>query len=139
MSGNEHVSTLSGDGYCSSSRWLSKPSRWSTSLSVRLATRPEWHSRCLLGCLADDETTAVAVLRGDSNIKGNVTFEQGSEGAPTTVSWDITGHDASAKRGMHVHAYGDNTNGCTSAGPHCKRHFFSKCRRPSLVFHLFYS
>ena len=49
-----------------------------------------------------------------------MTFEQASEGAPTTISYDITGNDANAKRGMHVHAYGDNTNGCTSAGPHCK-------------------
>jgi Cu-Zn family superoxide dismutase len=62
----------------------------------------------------------VAVLRGDSNVKGTVTFEQENESSPTTVSWDITGHDANAERGMHVHAFGDNTNGCTSAGPHCK-------------------
>ncbi|KAI9726906.1 MAG: Superoxide dismutase [Cu-Zn] [Chrysothrix sp. TS-e1954] len=60
----------------------------------------------------------VAVLRGDSRIGGNVTFEQASESAPTTISWNISGHDANAERGMHVHAYGDNTNGCTSAGPH---------------------
>lgn len=61
----------------------------------------------------------VAVIRGDSNIKGTVTFEQESESSPTTVSWNITGNDANAERGMHVHAFGDNTNGCTSAGPHC--------------------
>lgn len=64
----------------------------------------------------------VAVLRGDSNVKGTVTFEQASEDAPTTISWDISGHDANAERGMHVHAFGDNTNGCTSAGPHCELH-----------------
>lgn len=60
----------------------------------------------------------VAVLRGDSNIKGTVTFEQADENSNTTISWDISGHDANAERGMHVHAFGDNTNGCTSAGPH---------------------
>ncbi|KAF2646433.1 copper/zinc binding superoxide dismutase [Massarina eburnea CBS 473.64] len=65
---------------------------------------------------------AVAVLRGDSNVKGTVTFEQDSESAPTTVSWDITGNDANAERGIHVHAFGDNTNGCTSAGPHFNPH-----------------
>ncbi|KAL9598362.1 MAG: hypothetical protein Q9219_004524 [cf. Caloplaca sp. 3 TL-2023] len=61
---------------------------------------------------------AVAVLRGDSNVKGTVTFEQASESSPTTISYDIQGSDPSAKRGMHVHQFGDNTNGCTSAGPH---------------------
>jgi len=65
---------------------------------------------------------AVAVLRGDSNVKGTVTFEQSSEGSETTISYDITGNDASAKRGMHIHAFGDNTNGCTSAGPHFNPH-----------------
>uniref|UniRef100_P83684 Superoxide dismutase [Cu-Zn] n=1 Tax=Humicola lutea TaxID=253246 RepID=SODC_HUMLT len=61
---------------------------------------------------------AVAVLRGDSKITGTVTFEQANESAPTTVSWNITGHDPNAERGMHIHQFGDNTNGCTSAGPH---------------------
>jgi len=65
---------------------------------------------------------AVAVVRGDSNIKGTVTFEQSSESEPTTITWNITGHDPNAERGMHVHAYGDNTNGCTSAGPHFNPH-----------------
>ncbi|EXJ75611.1 superoxide dismutase [Cladophialophora psammophila CBS 110553] len=65
---------------------------------------------------------AVAVLRGDSKITGQVTFEQASESAPTTITWDIQGHDPNAERGMHVHQYGDNTNGCTSAGPHYNPH-----------------
>jgi Cu/Zn superoxide dismutase len=62
---------------------------------------------------------AVAVVRGDSKVTGTITFEQESESAPTTVTWDISGHDANAQRGMHIHTFGDNTNGCTSAGPHC--------------------
>ncbi|KAK4192756.1 hypothetical protein QBC35DRAFT_511640 [Podospora australis] len=65
---------------------------------------------------------AVAVVRGDSKVSGTVTFEQETESGPTTVSWDITGHDANAKRGMHIHTFGDNTNGCTSAGPHFNPH-----------------
>ncbi|KAL9103181.1 MAG: hypothetical protein Q9163_001747 [Psora crenata] len=61
---------------------------------------------------------AVAVLRGDSNVSGTVTFEQSTESSPTTVSFDIQGYDGPGERGMHVHQFGDNTNGCTSAGPH---------------------
>jgi len=61
---------------------------------------------------------AVAQLRGDSNVTGTVTFEQADENSNTTISWNISGNDANAERGMHVHQFGDNTNGCTSAGPH---------------------
>ncbi|PUU78753.1 Cu,Zn superoxide dismutase SOD1 [Tuber borchii] len=61
---------------------------------------------------------AVAVVRGDSNVSGTVTFEQESENSPTTITYNITGNDPNALRGMHVHQFGDNTNGCTSAGPH---------------------
>lgn len=70
--------------------------------------------------LANQWLRVVAVLRGDSNVKGTVTFEQESESSPTTITYDISGNDPNAERGMHVHAFGDNTNGCTSAGPHCK-------------------
>ncbi|KAH6888020.1 superoxide dismutase [Thelonectria olida] len=65
---------------------------------------------------------AVAVLRGDSNVKGTVTFEQDSESSPTTITYDLSGQDANAKRGFHIHTFGDNTNGCTSAGPHFNPH-----------------
>jgi len=61
---------------------------------------------------------AVAVIRGDSSVKGTVTFEQASESDKTTITLNISGNDPNAERGIHVHAFGDNTNGCTSAGPH---------------------
>lgn len=61
---------------------------------------------------------AVAVLKGDSKVSGIVKFEQGSEQEPTTITWEITGNDANSQRGFHIHEFGDNTNGCTSAGPH---------------------
>ncbi|MCJ1376016.1 Superoxide dismutase [Cu-Zn] [Loxospora ochrophaea] len=60
---------------------------------------------------------AVAYVSGDSTVKGTVTFKQ-KEGEPTYVSWNISGQDPSAERGMHIHEFGDNTNGCTSAGRH---------------------
>ncbi|CAH2355169.1 superoxide dismutase [Cu-Zn] 1 [[Candida] railenensis] len=61
---------------------------------------------------------AVAVLRGDAKVGGTVTFEQKSESDPTFISWEISGNTPNALRGFHVHQFGDNTNGCTSAGPH---------------------
>ena len=70
--------------------------------------------------LLTTSSTTVAVLRGDSAVGGTVTFEQSSETSPTTITYDIKGSDASAERGMHIHQFGDNTNGCTSAGPHCE-------------------
>merc|ERR1712000_664368 len=45
---------------------------------------------------------AVSVLRGDSKVAGTVTFEQADENSPTTITWDITGNDADAKRGFHI-------------------------------------
>lgn len=47
-----------------------------------------------------------------------MTFVQTDEHSPTSISFNIKGLDPNAQRGMHIHQYGDNTNGCTSAGPH---------------------
>ncbi|CAI7662672.1 unnamed protein product [Penicillium crustosum] len=60
----------------------------------------------------------VALVRGDSKITGVVSFEQIDEKSSTTISWDLTGNDPNTQRGFHIHQFGDNTNGCTSAGPH---------------------
>lgn len=57
-------------------------------------------------------------MRGDAKVGGVVHFEQESESSPTVISWEIKGNDANAQRGFHIHQFGDNTNGCTSAGPH---------------------
>ncbi|RDH31271.1 superoxide dismutase [Aspergillus welwitschiae] len=61
---------------------------------------------------------AIATVRGDSTVCGTVTFEQYDEIAPTTISWSLRGNDPNSERGFHIHEFGDNTNGCTSAGPH---------------------
>ena len=61
---------------------------------------------------------AVAVVRGDSDVKGTIHFTQAAESDPVSVDYDITGNSASAERGFHIHSFGDVTNGCVSAGPH---------------------
>lgn len=60
---------------------------------------------------------AVAILHG-SKVSGVVHFEQAAENEPTTISYEISGNDPNAKRGFHVHEWGDLTNGCVTAGPH---------------------
>ncbi|KAF7153223.1 hypothetical protein RHSIM_Rhsim01G0210600 [Rhododendron simsii] len=78
---------------------------------------------------------AVAVLNGNSNVKGVVTLTQENEGlfsfkllttsilmnvyliGPTTVNVRITGL-APGPHGFHLHEYGDTTNGCVSTGAH---------------------
>ncbi|XP_061169299.1 superoxide dismutase [Cu-Zn]-like [Saccostrea echinata] len=60
---------------------------------------------------------AVCVLKGDSNVTGTVHFNQEAPGSPVTVSGEISGLTP-GQHGFHVHQFGDNTNGCTSAGAH---------------------
>ncbi|KAK7125811.1 hypothetical protein R3I93_021242 [Phoxinus phoxinus] len=64
---------------------------------------------------------AVCVLKGTGEVIGTVYFEQESEASPVKLSGKITGLTA-GKHGFHVHALGDNTSGCISAGPHFNPH-----------------
>ncbi|KAL3102764.1 hypothetical protein niasHS_001326 [Heterodera schachtii] len=66
-----------------------------------------------------DPKKAVCVLVGDADpsVKGMITFTQDKEGSPVSVQGEISGLEPGL-HGFHVHAYGDLSNGCTSAGPH---------------------
>lgn len=61
---------------------------------------------------------AIAVLAGESLVRGWVTFEQVDRFSPLNVSYEIWGQAPNTLRGMHVHQFGDMSMGCTSHGPH---------------------
>lgn len=62
---------------------------------------------------------AICVLRNDKDKFGTIRFSQEKEGAPTKIEVDIAHSElAEGEHGFHVHKFGDNTNGCISAGPH---------------------
>ncbi|KAK6485799.1 superoxide dismutase [Huso huso] len=60
---------------------------------------------------------AVCVLKGTGDVCGTVHFVQEKETGPVKLTGQITGLTP-GEHGFHVHAFGDNTNGCVSAGPH---------------------
>ncbi|KAF3840760.1 hypothetical protein F7725_006622 [Dissostichus mawsoni] len=64
---------------------------------------------------------AVCVLKGAGEASGTVFFEQENDSAPVTLTGEIKGLTP-GEHGFHVHAFGDNTNGCISAGPHFNPH-----------------
>jgi len=59
---------------------------------------------------------AVCVLAGEK-VKGIVNLSQGSPTCPVEIKGEISGL-AEGLHGFHIHEFGDNTNGCTSAGAH---------------------
>eukprot|EP01087_Luapelamoeba_hula_P014760 TRINITY_DN4373_c2_g1_i2.p2 TRINITY_DN4373_c2_g1~~TRINITY_DN4373_c2_g1_i2.p2 ORF type:complete len:162 (-),score=39.99 TRINITY_DN4373_c2_g1_i2:168-653(-) len=59
---------------------------------------------------------AVVVFANSDKVSGTVRFSQDGDG-PVTLKVNLKGLNPGL-HGFHVHEFGDNTNGCVSAGPH---------------------
>ena len=58
----------------------------------------------------------MCVLTGTAGVSGVLKLSQNGDGA-TKIVGSITGL-APGKHGLHIHEFGDTTNGCMSTGPH---------------------
>ena len=57
-------------------------------------------------------------MPNNSTISGTVSFTQASETSLTIISVSIKGLEPNNKHDLHVHEFGDLTDGCASAGGH---------------------
>jgi len=60
---------------------------------------------------------AIAIFN-DDQIKGSVVFHQCEGERATKVTFDLHGLEPNRKRAIHIHTYGDMSNGCKSLGGH---------------------
>lgn len=63
------------------------------------------------------KAVATFIPNSNSNISGIIYFEQSIKGGTTKIFGHINGLNI-GKHGIHVHEYGDLSNGCDSAGAH---------------------
>lgn len=61
----------------------------------------------------------------EQNMSGEVTFKQWNINHPITVKMNISGVPA-GKHSVHIHAFGDISEGCKSTGPHFRSSIVSK-------------
>ena len=83
---------------------------------ARIANRRARTDACVSLSSFFRSQTAVCVLTGTAGVSGVLKLSQNGDG-PTKIVGSITGL-APGKHGLHVHEFGDTTNGCMSTGPH---------------------
>lgn len=68
----------------------------------------------------EEGRSALCILHpdGGSGVKGIVTMHQSSPLHPVYYEFAVGGLGALAHHGVHIHEFGDLTEGCKSAGPH---------------------
>ncbi|EAL66712.1 superoxide dismutase [Dictyostelium discoideum AX4] len=59
---------------------------------------------------------AIVIIKG-LGVEGKVTLSQECEGSPIYINGTVSGLTP-GQHGMHVHEFGDTSNGCISAGDH---------------------
>ena len=55
-------------------------------------------------------------------MRGVVSFSQDSITSPTKIACSVRGLNPNGKHGIHIHQFGDLSEGCTTAGPHFNPH-----------------
>ena len=67
----------------------------------------------------DTKRHAICILYpNESNVRGIASFSQDSINSPTKIAFSVKGLNPNGKHGVHIHEFGDLTQGCTTAGPH---------------------
>ncbi|XP_055357758.1 superoxide dismutase [Cu-Zn]-like [Paramacrobiotus metropolitanus] len=61
---------------------------------------------------------AITLIKDSGTVSGTVKIDQAGAGQPTMYTGTISGLPANSQHGVHVHYFGDLSNGCTSGGDH---------------------
>lgn len=71
----------------------------------------------------DTKRHAICILYpNESNARGIASFSQDSINSPTKIAFSVKGLNPNGKHGVHVHQFGDLTQGCATAGAHYNPH-----------------
>lgn len=70
-----------------------------------------------------NERHAICILYpNNSNVRGIASFSQESILEPVKIACTVKGLSPNSKHGIHIHEFGDLSEGCATAGPHYNPH-----------------
>ena len=67
----------------------------------------------------DSKRHAISILYpNNSNVQGIASFSQDNAEDPTKIAFTVKGLSSNGKHGVHIHEFGDLSEGCVTAGAH---------------------